>query len=215
MLGGIMRVSDVMTSDVVTLTPSSTLKEAADTFLAHGISGLPVVDGRRVVGVLSESDIVAKETSGYSNGDVAAGEAQHLRREREARTVGEAMTASPVTIEAWVSVWAAADLMTVHDVNRLPVVDRGGLLVGIVTRDDLVRAFARSDEAIAREIRERLLPSVGLTANALEIGVEQGVASVTGTIESDTARECLRASVHLVPGVVRVDWKVEGATVCV
>jgi CBS domain-containing protein len=158
-----------MTRDVITVTPSSSLKTAVTLFLAHGISGLPVVEGGRLVGVLSESDIVAKETSGYSNGDLSRAEATHLQRERAAGTVAEAMTPDPVTAEPWTPIWAAADLMAVHDVNRLPVVDPGGSLLGIVTRADLVRAFARSDRAIEREIREHVLQSIDLGPNALEI----------------------------------------------
>jgi CBS domain-containing protein len=204
-----MRVEDVMTRDVITVTPSSPLKTAVTLFLAHGISGLPVVEGGRLVGVLSESDIAAKETSGYSDGDVSRAEATHLRRERAAGTVAEAMTPDPVTAEPWVPIWAAADLMAVHEVNRLPVVDAGGSLVGIVTRADLVRAFARSDRAIEREIRERLLPSVDLSRNALDITVARGVVTIRGEIDSELTSTCLRETVHLVPGVVRVEWQVE------
>lgn len=204
-----MRVEDLMTRDPLTARPSTSLKEAAPLFYEHGISGLPVVEDGKVVGVLSESDIVAKETSGYRDGDVAPEEATHLRRERAAITVEDAMTSDPVTIEPWVSIWGAADLMVARDVNRLPVVDHTGALVGIVTRDDLVRAFARSDRDVEHDIREHLLPSVGLTPDALDIEVEKGVVSVTGTIDSEMARDCLRATIHLIPGVVQVDWHVE------
>jgi CBS domain-containing protein len=203
-----MRIDEVMTRNLITVTPSTGLKEAAPLFAEHHISGLPVVEGDRLVGVLSESDIVAKETSGYSDGDVSEAEAKHLQRERRAVTVREAMTADPVTIEPWNSLWAAADRMVVHDVNRLPVVEAHGRLVGIVTRDDLVRAFARSDAEVARNIREQLLPSVGLPSDALEISVSEGIVTVTGEIESEMASSCLRATVHLVPGVVQVDWQV-------
>jgi CBS domain-containing protein len=204
-----MRVEDVMTRDVISIAPSSPLKRAGTLFLEHGISGLPVVEGGRLVGVLSESDIVAKETSGYGSDDVSPAEATHLRREREAVTVGQAMTPDPVTAERWTPVWSAADRMAQHHVNRLPVVDPGGSLVGIVTRNDLVRAFARSDRAIEREIREHLLPSVDLGPNALEITVASGVVTIKGEIDSESARTCLRNTVHLVPGVVDVDWQVE------
>jgi CBS domain-containing protein len=205
-----MRIDEVMTREVVTVSPTATLKEASEIFLAHGISGLPVVEGRRLVGVLSESDIVAKETSGYANGEAGRPQARHLQREREAETVAEAMTPDPVVIEPWMSIWHAADLMAVHEVNRLPVVDTGGSLVGIVTRDDLVRAFARSDRAVERDIRERVLPSVGLAPNdPLDVRVVAGVVTVSGIVDSSIAQQCLRRTLHLVPGVVRVEWKVD------
>jgi CBS domain-containing protein len=208
-----MRVEEVMTRELITVTPSTPLKQAAQLFLSHRISGLPVVEERRLVGVLSESDIVAKETSGFSDADVTAAEATHLRRERDAFTVGQAMTADPVTVEPWLSIWAAADLMAGNDINRLPVVDRAGAIVGIVTRDDLVRAFARSDRDVERDIRQQLLPSVGLSREALDIRVSNGVVTVGGEIEPEVVRECLRASLHLVPGVVQVNWQATPAVV--
>jgi CBS domain-containing protein len=203
-----MRVEEVMTRELVTVAPATTLKQAAPLFLEHRVSGLPVVERGRLVGVLSESDIVAKETSGFNQDEVSPAEAAHLQREHRAVTVAEAMTADPVTAQPWLSVWAAADLMIVHDIHRLPIVDAGGALVGLVTRDDLVRAFARSDRDVECDIRERLLPSVGLSPDALDIRVEQGVTTVAGTLDNDVACTTLRATIHLVPGVVQVDWAV-------
>lgn len=208
-----MRVEDVMTRDVLTVTPSTELKDAAPLFVSRHISGLPVVDDGRLVGVLSETDIVGKETSGFSNGEVSRDEASRLRRERRAITVGQAMTSGPVTIEPWISIWAAADLMVVYGVNRLPVVDRNGVLVGIVTRDDLVRAFARSDRDVERDIREIMLPSVGLGDRELDVHVERGHVTVKGEVESEPMCACLHASVRLIPGVVDVDWQVTAAGV--
>lgn len=203
-----MRIEEVMTRDVVTVAPEASLKAASAAFLKHRISGIPVVEEGRLVGILSESDIVGKETSGYVDGEVSPSEAQHLRRERAAETAAEAMTPNPVSVAPWMSVWAAADLMIGHDVNRLPVIDKQGILVGIVTRDDLVRAFARSDADIESEIRRQLFPSVGLSGAALDVTVEHGVVTIAGDLDPDAAAHCLRRTVHLVPGVVRVEWKV-------
>jgi CBS domain-containing protein len=207
--GGVMRVDEVMTRDVITVAASSPLKEAVQLFRSHGFSGLPVIEGDRLVGVVSEAGVVAKETSGYSDGEVSRTEATRLRREREAGTVAQAMTADPVTVEPWLPIWAAADLMALYEINRLPVVDCRGALVGILTRSDLVRAFTRSDDAIEREIREHLLPSVELGPNALEVTVSGGVVTITGELDSELASTCLRKTVHLVPGVVELDWQVE------
>jgi predicted transcriptional regulator len=184
-----MSVDEVMTRDVLTLAPDTSLEAARTFLLAHRISGAPVVDGRRVLGVISESDL-------------AAGSGR-------AATVAGAMTEAPVTAEPSLSLWAAADLMAAHSVNRLPVVDDDGALVGIVTRGDLIRAFARSDEDIERELREMLLPWAGVEPyDPLEVHVERGVVTVTGEILSDLGQHSLRHSIHLVPGVVRVEWHV-------
>src|SRR5579884_1356748 len=143
-----MRVDDVMSREVIALPARASLKEAARLLLEHRISGVPIVDDRRrLVGVLSESDLVAKE------GGEDSSEASKL----EARLAGEAMTAPAKTIAPWRSVASAAAQMLAEGVNRLPVVDGDGRLVGIVTRADLVRAFARGDDDIAREIREDVI----------------------------------------------------------
>lgn len=201
-----MRIEDVMTRDVISVPASMSLKDAARVFTEHTISGLPVVDEGRLVGVVSEGDVVAKETSGYE--DVSDAEEAGLRRRRAAVTVGEAMTSEPIVVEPWNSLPFAADLMIVHGVNRLPVIDRSGTLVGIVTRTDLVRAFARSDADVEGDIRERLLPSVGLSPEALDVRVERGIVRISGTVESEVVEGCLRATIHLIPGVVEVDWRV-------
>jgi CBS domain-containing protein len=204
-----MRIEDVMTREVVSVPPSMSLKDAARLCAEHTISGLPVVDEGRLVGVVSEGDVVAKETSGYE--DVSEAEEAGLRRRRAAVTVGEAMTADPIVVERWNSLPFAADLMIVHGVNRLPVIDRSGALVGIVTRTDLVRAFARSDADVEEDIRTRLLPSVGLSPSALDITVERGIVRISGAVESEVVEGCLRATIHLIPGVVEVDWRVPTA----
>src|SRR5690242_7960160 len=137
-----MKISELMQRDIVTVEPSATLKQAATLLTQNRISGLPVVaaDGR-LVGVVSEADILRKEDgfplelSGFLGRllDGAYGD----REQFEARTVEQTMTAPPITISSSSDVVEAARLMTTHHVNRLPVVDRGRL-VGIVSRADLV-----------------------------------------------------------------------------
>ena len=153
-----MRVEDVMTVDVATVKPESSLEDAARELSGRRISGMPVVDDDGgVIGVISEADVLAKEESEPE--PRAGAVARLLDREREepagigARVVREAMTSPAITIEPHWPVAMAAEQMIEGGVNRLPVV-RQGRLVGIVTRADLVRAFARSDEQIAGDIRE-------------------------------------------------------------
>src|SRR3954451_24247248 len=143
-----MIVSQLMTTNVLTVTPETSLKEVATILSERRISGLPVVADGIVVGVVSEADILLRERG--------APEVQHgvlarlrLRRADDARlhatTAGEAMTSPALTVGPRKRVHEAARLMTDRRINRLPVV-AGGALVGIVTRADLVRAFTRSDE---------------------------------------------------------------------
>lgn len=212
-----MKVSQLMTERVVTATPDASLKEVAALLAEHGISGLPVVAGGELLGVVSETDIVYKERGRARR---PAGLLARLRRrgaaERgklEARTAGQAMTAPPVTIGPRRRVAEAARIMLDRGVDRLPVVDRGAL-VGIVTRGDLVRAFGRSDEEIAREIREDVvLRTFWIAGHDVEVTVVDGVATLHGIVDTRTLSELLPDFVRGVPGVVAVEadlaWRID------
>jgi CBS domain-containing protein len=152
----VLKIKDVMTHEVIAMQPGASLREAARVLVTRRVSGLPVVDSvGRVLGVLSEADVLVKDGAGRRGRGPLAWLVDPLdvadRLRLDARFVGEAMTAPPITIESNRSVAAAAALMIDRGVNRLPVVDDGEL-VGIVTRADLIRAFARTDGEISREI---------------------------------------------------------------
>ncbi len=204
-----MRIEHLMTTPVATVSPETSLKEVASILAARGISGLPVCDaGGRVVGVVSEADILRKEEGiAPAHGslfDRLIGRSDEYVEKMAARTAGEAMTAPAITIDAGRPVAEAARLMTERGVNRLPVTS-GGELVGIVTRADLVRAFNRSDAEIEREIREDvLLHTLWIAPANLRIEVEDGEVTLTGTLETRTEAELAVAYVRRVPGVVDV-----------
>lgn len=147
-----MKVKDVMTRDVVTVSPGAALKHAAELLVQHKVSGLPVVDiDGRVLGVISERDLLFKAQGELEGHDWLRWLTDPLavtdRRKLDARLVGEAMT-SPVTVGPNQPIAWAARLMLGSGVKRLPVVEQGRL-AGIVTRADLMRALARPDAEIA------------------------------------------------------------------
>ncbi len=139
------------------------------------------------------------------------GESQETRAQlakAAASTAGEAMTAPAITIGPDRSIAEAAALMTGRRVNRLPVVE-DGRLVGIVSRADLVRAFIRSDEELARTVREDVLLRVLWLDPALfTVDVVDGVATVSGRVERRSTTEMIERCISLVPGIVRVDVSV-------
>ena len=209
---GAYHVAQVMTRNVLTVRPETPLRDVARLMADHGISGVPVVEQGSVLGIVSEGDIVAKE-----RGPVAAPGrlAKWFARapkpadtdRLEARTAGEAMTSPAITIDSWRTAADAAALMLDRRVHRLPVL-KDGNLVGIVSRADLVSAFARSDEEIAIDIREDvLLHSFWITPGEVEVLVRNGEVSLTGTVESDLLTQLVPETVQRVPGVVRVEQK--------
>jgi CBS domain-containing protein len=205
-----MKVEDVMTREVETVAPETPLRDVAATLARLEISGVPVLEGNRVVGVVSEADILVKERGDAQDRGGLLGLLVNDRAELEAKlhaaTAGEAMTAPAVTIGPMATIAAAASTMIDEGVNRLPVVDRAERLVGIVTRADLVRAFVRTDDEIAREIREDVvLGALWIPPGRVAVVVDKGVVTLTGQVETKIDAELLPRVVRQVAGVISVD----------
>jgi CBS domain-containing protein len=150
----IVQVKDFMTCQVVTVTPETSILDAARLMLDHKISGLPVVnDGGRVVGIISEHDLLrdnvrTKRTHWLRLMIDRVNLADESGRLHE-RKVCEVMTPDPVTITEAASLEEAGRLIEENDIKRLPVV-RDDKLVGIIARADMVRAMIRA----ARKIKD-------------------------------------------------------------
>jgi CBS domain-containing protein len=211
-----MKVRDVMTTEVISIRRDASLHEVARMLTEHGISGMPVVDeDGLVVGVVSETDILFKERGPTApQGLLAQVLDPYSANERtkiEALTAGEAMTSPAKTIAPWRSVAAAATEMLDEEVNRLPVIDSDGSLIGIVSRADLVRAFVRSDEDIAREIRRDVLRTA-LWLDAPEdvtVTVCDGKVALGGLVDTRSDAELVCTFAARVPGVVAVESELE------
>ena len=202
-----MKVSDLMTTEVVSVSPETSLREAAMMLVRHGISGMPVVGATgNVVGVLSEGDVVTKAGGRVARSGLLGWLLEPADDEYKiaAETVGEAMTAPAVTISPTRPVHEAAKTMVSEDVNRLPVI-LDGKLVGILTRADIVRAFARSDAEIAMEIRDEILRrTFWLEPESVTVAIDDGHVTLNGQVETDVDVEMLPNLVARVPGVVSV-----------
>ncbi len=213
-----MKIKDVMTDDVLTVSTSATLKETAQLLADLGISGMPVVDAEgKLAGVISEADILYKERGhdrrhGGSFAWLFFPELLDTSK-LDARTAGEAMSAPAVTISPDRPVNEAAGLMLDEAINRLPVVDHDGKLIGIVTRADLVRAFTRTDAEIEDEIRKELVSrTFWLEPTEVEIRVVHGDVTIEGEVDTKADADLLPQLISEVPGVVSVEakltWKV-------
>lgn len=209
-----MKVRDVMTADVATVAPDTDLRDVAALLVQKRISGVPVVEGGRVLGVVSERDILFKErpSDGLHRGVLAwLMDEGDLMLKIDARTAGTAMTSPAVTIGPARGVADAAALMLDESISRLPVVE-GDTLVGIVTRHDLVRAFARSDEEILQEIEaDSLIRSYWPRPGAYDVCVARGEVTLSGKVDSKEHAQLIEAFVDRVPGVLgvtsRLHWE--------
>jgi CBS domain-containing protein len=205
-----MKIKELMSENPIAVGPETPLREVAILLAEHGISGLPVVGERlEVLGVVSEADILVKEQGpatrrgGIVSWLLADGVPDPAKL--AARTAGEAMTSPAITVGPDAHVYYAARLMTENRIKRLPVVDSHGTLVGIVTRADLVRAFARPDHEIEREIREDVMRRIlWLEAPSVVVRVERGEARLSGRLDGRADAELLEQFVARVPGVVAV-----------
>jgi len=215
-----MRAHQVMTKDVITVMPHTTIEEAAKIMLRTRISGLPVVDDTgRLVGIVSESDFLRR-------GEIGTGRkrptwlqfflgpgkaASEFVRER-GRKVRDVMTQDPITVDEETPLEELVRLMETNDIKRLPVMS-GRTLKGIVTRANLLQAVA----SMAREvpdptadddhIRDRIVQAVNKTdwrPIGFEVTARNGIVYLHGIITTDEARQATIVAAENTAGVKRV-----------
>jgi CBS domain-containing protein len=142
-----LRVGDVMETDWPTLGPESTVEEAIKLFAEERISGAPVIEDGRLVGIITEGDLIFQDADvkapGFLDilgGIVPLGDTDEYRREAlksAGVTVGEVMTDDPVTVALEATLAETATIMADRRKKILPVVE-GGQLVGVITRMDIL-----------------------------------------------------------------------------
>ncbi|MEO3856623.1 CBS domain-containing protein [Acrocarpospora sp. B8E8] len=223
-------VEAVMTRTVALVTADTPFKEIAEILIARGVSAVPVVDGEnRVIGIVSEADLLRKEEfrelyyrEGYQP-PLRARLRHRLNREPgdpEAKSHGdiaaELMTAPAITVRPQLSTVAAARLMEKHGIKRLPVVDEGDRLVGVVSRHDLIRVFVRPDADIAQDVRQEVLGrSLWVDTEHVRVRVDQGIVTLRGSMTRRSEAEIAARMVGRVNGVVDVinelEWKEDDA----
>lgn len=215
MPSGRYTVNDVMTKTVVTITPDAEFKEIAAAMEQWKVTAVPVVeDEGRVVGVVSEADLLTKEEFH----EQSPGMIEDMRRLGDIAKAGsvqakDLMTSPAVTVKPDAPLPQAARLMAAQQVKRLPVVDADGSLKGIVSRADLLKVFLRSDDELVSEIRRevvnRLFP---VSHQDVKVSVTWGVATLTGRVRDATLIPVAARLAQSVEGVVSVDCRLEGLT---
>ncbi|WP_424887132.1 CBS domain-containing protein [Streptomyces sp. XH2] len=206
-------VSDVMTRTVVAVSRDAPYKEIAKTLAEWKVSAVPVLAGEgRVIGVVSEADLLSKEEyKDREPADLARPEQLGDLAKAAARTAGDLMSTPAITVHADATVAEAARIMARKGVKRLPVVDAEGMLAGIVSRADLLKVYLRGDEDIAQEVRDevvaRLFPHGHPT---VDVQVDEGVVTLSGHLPDETMIPLVARLVRAVEGVVNVDLRLDG-----
>ncbi|PRX45204.1 CBS domain protein [Prauserella shujinwangii] len=195
-----MRAREVMTAPVVTVTPGTTAKHAAELLIRHGFTALPVVDeDERLVGIVTEADLVRGRVPRDARFRAGA-RAEPGERPPPRLTVGAVMSAPAVSASAGDDVAEVVAALLDAGFRAMPVVDRGRL-AGIVTRGDIVRALSRDDREIARDVRHQLEIYGG--AGRWDVVVRDGVANIVDQRDDPTDRHVATVLAESVPGVVR------------
>lgn len=216
-----MRVRDVMVAPVITVTPSTSVQEAAKLLLERKISAAPVLDEKgALVGIISEGDLLHRVEAGterrrswwlraFVEDDSLA--AEYVKA--HGRKVSDVMTRSVMTATPETPLHEVATLMEKNAIKRLPILENGQL-VGIVSRANLLQAVASARQLIEitpsdKVIRDRILS--GLKAEPwahtglLNVTVSDGIVDLWGVAESKAERKALKVAAETTPGVRAVN----------
>lgn len=198
-------VRDVMTPSVVAVREEADFKEMVHAMRSHLVSAFPVLDAaNRVIGVVSEADLLAKEAAPeLPEGTVRLAWRLKERSKAAGLTAAEVMTAPAVTIGENAPVTEAARVMKSRKVKRLPVVDSGGRLRGIISRADVLSVYERPDGEIWNDvIKEIITGEFGLDPEMFVVTVQAGVVTVTGSVDRRADALGLLGAIRHLEGVV-------------
>jgi CBS domain-containing protein len=217
-----MHAADIMTRELITVTPQTTLQEAVTLMLQHRISGLPVLsDSGGLVGIVTEGDLLRRTELGterhLSRWSELLGSKQIQAEEyvhTHAQHIADVMTPHTIFVTPDASLNKVVALMETKHVKRLPVVQEGRL-VGIVSRANLLRALLRvppgefrtnnDDEQIRRCIRAQIDRQPWAPRSCIRVSVHDGVAQLAGSILHEAERTALRVLTENTAGVKRVE----------
>ena len=216
-----MRAAQVMTTDVLSISSDATVFEAAELLVGTGVSAMPVVDKTgRMIGIVSEADLVRRAEIGTEPrrswlerffGDEAAAAKEYVTL--HARRVTDVMSKPVVAVQEDDTLGQVADAMAKHKVKRVPVL-RGDLVVGIVSRANLLQALLSrdpqaasshpSDEQIRRAVEAVVGKQPWTSPWPTNILVNGGVVHLWGFVASEAASDAYRVAAENVTGVRKV-----------
>lgn len=213
-----MKVRDVMTHGAVTVHESSAFREIVDAMLAHDVSGVPVVDSRgHLLGVVTEADLLSKEAyEGRSRSRALAfvvSPIAHRKRfwtKAAGATARDVMTAPATTADPEEDLRAAARRMLERGLKRLPVV-QDDRVIGVLSRHDVLRVFAESDERLRQAVQDALRPFIGWVPEYdVRASVSDGVVVLEGSVAYSSDARMIAAAVQRLEGVLAVHNRLTG-----
>jgi CBS domain-containing protein len=200
-------VKDVMSTHVIAARQSAPYKELAAMLRNQRVSAFPVIDDdNKVIGVVSESDLLAKEAlEGTVPMTLQSMTRQRVQSQVNGVTAADLMTKPVVTIGPDEPVTHAARLMYNQRVKRLPVVSDDGTLIGIVTRSDVLSVYGRPDADIQREVNQDLIQGTYRSdPGRFTVTVKDGIVTIAGTPETTAVGHDIIGTARHVEGVVAV-----------
>jgi CBS domain-containing protein len=194
-----MKAGEIMSSPVVTATVDMSAREAVALLAEHRITSMPVVDDNGdVIGIVSEVDLLRSR--------VAHDPRAHLLPQRDRgdppRTVRDVMSDAVVCLSENADAADLAQVLVDNRIRAVPIL-RGGELVGVVSRRDVLRTLLRDDTAMLADVRERLASLAG-EPDHWSVSVSEGVVTVRGAFDSEREQDAVTNLATTVPGVVRV-----------
>jgi CBS domain-containing protein len=196
--------AELMRAEVVAVRPETGLDEVADVLVRHGISAAPVVgDDGTVLGVISEADLLGRleYADRVPHHPLAVRRIRNRRSSPPGNTAADLMSAPAITVQPGAGVARVARLMEAGRIKRLPVVDEVGRLVGIVSRRDVLRLYARPDPQVRDDVRTAL-DGVGLGRDRVRVLVDRGVVTLRGSVDRPATVAVAVGLAGAVPGVV-------------
>jgi CBS domain-containing protein len=217
-----MKAQDVMVSPVISVRDNLTVRDVAKTMVERRISAVPVVDAAgKLIGIVTEADLIHRIEAGterpYSwwlhmlSGDRAMA-ADYVKS--HARNIADIMTREVKSAEPETPLVDIAELFERHHIKRVPIVNKAGDLVGLVSRANIIQAVASarpkleitlSDATIRQKLIEELRKQPWAHIHKLNVMVTGGIVDLWGTVESEQARKAINAAAANVPGVDAVN----------
>ncbi|MGW7456278.1 CBS domain-containing protein [Streptomyces sp. NPDC054797] len=199
-------VRELMTTEVVTVPGDAPFKDIVRTLAEHRVSAVPVLDGDgHPLGVVSEGDLLPKSADQGDYFRSLPTPEVWERMKSEGARAEELMSAPAVCARPDWTVAEAARLMEAQNVKRLLVVDENDLLVGVVSRRDLLRIFLRDDDTIRHEITGEILArTLRQEPSPVTVAVRDGRVELHGTVRFRSLVPVIERLCRTVDGVVSV-----------